>query len=68
MDTPTQKKAVDERKARNRDRLAIAIVIVVLLILGFLMIDGAIMNFQCSFWDFITLKCNRWDAGFKPWQ
>ncbi|MEQ9641423.1 MAG: hypothetical protein RIM84_15480 [Alphaproteobacteria bacterium] len=68
MDTPVPKKAVDDRWARTKDRLAIAMVVVVLLILGFLMVDGAVMNFQCSFWDFITFECNRWDAGFKRWE
>jgi hypothetical protein len=49
-------------------RLTMALVVVLLVGLVFMMVDGAIMNFQCSFWDFITFKCNRWDAAFKPWQ
>jgi len=49
-------------------RLTMALVVVVLLGLVFMMVDGAVMNFQCSFWDFITFECNRWDASFKPWQ
>jgi hypothetical protein len=51
-----------------KDRLAIASAIVVLLILVFLMIDGSIENYRCSFWQFITFECNRWDARWKPWD
>jgi len=49
-------------------RLTIALVVIVLLGLVFMMVDGSIINFQCSFWDFITFECNRWDASFKPWK
>ena len=49
-------------------RLTMALVVALLLGLLFMMVDGAIMNFQCSFWDFITFECNRWDASFKPWK
>ena len=49
-------------------RLTMTLVVVLLLVLVFMMVDGAVMNFQCSFWDFITLECNRWDAAFKPWN
>jgi uncharacterized integral membrane protein len=51
-----------------KDRLAMAGVVVVLLVLVFLMIDGSIVNMRCSFWQFITLECNRWDARWKPWD
>jgi len=49
-------------------RLTMALVVLLLLGLVFMMIDGAVINFQCSFWDFVTAKCNRWDAAFKPWS
>ena len=49
-------------------RLTMALVVVLLLGLVFMMVDGAIINFQCSFWDFITFDCNRWDASFKGWK
>jgi hypothetical protein len=50
-----------------KDRLGIAAVIVSLLILLFFMFDGSIMNFQCSFTEFVSLKCNRYDARPRPW-
>ena len=43
-----------------KDRLAIALVILSLLALLFMMIDGSIINFDCSFTQFITFQCNRW--------
>jgi len=49
-------------------RLTMALVVVMLLGLVFMMVDGSVINFQCSFTDFITFKCNRWDAAFKPWK
>jgi hypothetical protein len=33
-----------------------------------MMIDGSIENFRCSFVQFITFQCNRWDAAPKPWN
>jgi hypothetical protein len=51
-----------------KDRLAIVLVVLSLLVLVLLMIDGTIMNFRCSFWQFITFECNRWDARWKPWD
>ena len=56
------------RWAVIKDRLAIVAVILVLAFLVFLMIDGSIENFRCSFVQFITFECNRWDAAPKPWQ
>ena len=57
----------DERWAVVKDRLAIAGVILSLVFLLFLMVDGSIVNFRCTFVQFITLECNRWDASWKPW-
>jgi len=51
-----------------KDRLAIAGAVLSLLVLLFMMIDGAIINFRCSFSQFITFECNRWDARWKPWD
>ena len=56
------------RWAVIKDRLAIVAVILVLAFLVFLMIDGSIENFRCSFVQFITFECNRWDAAPKPWK
>lgn len=50
-----------------KDRLAIAGVVIALVVLLFMLVDGAVINFQCSFTQFITLECNRWDASFKRW-
>lgn len=66
--TSDEKKTSDDRWAAFKDRLGIVGVIVGLLLLGFMMVDGAIMNFQCSFTEFITFECNRWDASFKSWD
>jgi hypothetical protein len=54
------------RWAVLKDRLAIGAVILVLLLFFFLMIDGSIMNFRCSFVEFITFECNRWAGGEAP--
>ncbi len=51
-----------------KDRLGIAGVIVSLLLLFYFMFDGSIMNFQCSFTEFLSFKCNRYDARPKPWN
>ncbi len=51
------------RWAVIKDRLAIVAVILVLALFLFLMIDGSIMNFRCSFVQFITFECNRWTGG-----
>ena len=58
----------DSRWVIIKYRLTLTLVVAMLLLLVFMMVDGAVFNFQCSFWDFITFKCNRWDAAFKPWQ
>jgi hypothetical protein len=56
------------RWAVIRDRLAVVAVILVLAFLVFMMIDGSIENLRCSFVQFITFECNRWDAAPKPWN
>ncbi len=56
------------RWAVVKDRLAIASVVIALLALVFLMIDGSIENYRCSFWQFVTFECNRWAAHEKPWD
>jgi hypothetical protein len=69
MQTSTPKpQPPDSKWAVIKDRLAIASVVIVLLTLLFLMIDGSIENYRCSFWQFITFECNRWSAGEKPWD
>ena len=54
--------------AAAKDRLGIALVVVSLLLLLFFMVDGSIVNMRCSFWQFVTFDCNRWDARWKPWD
>lgn len=54
------------RWAHVRDRLAIVAVILVLALLGFMMVDGSIVNFRCTFAEFITLECNRWAGEEHP--
>jgi hypothetical protein len=51
-----------------KDRLAIASAILSLLLLVYFMFEGAMMNFQCSFTEFLSFKCNRYDARLKPWD
>jgi uncharacterized integral membrane protein len=69
MAEPTpQKTGAVTKWATIKDRLAIAGVVLVLLALVFFMIDGSIVNLRCSFWQFITFECNRWDARWKPWE
>ena len=48
--------------------LTIALVIFMVLGLGVMMVDGAVRNGQCTFAQFITFECNRWDARFKRWK
>ena len=56
------------RWAVFKDRVAIVAVILVLALFVFMMIDGSIGNFRCSFVQFITFECNRWDAKPKRWE
>ncbi|MDP7547114.1 MAG: hypothetical protein QGF20_07460 [Alphaproteobacteria bacterium] len=48
--------------------LVIAAVVLSLVLLLLMMIEGAVFNFQCSLYDFLSFECNRWDAKFKPWK
>ncbi len=54
------------RWAAIEDRLAIVAVVLVLAFLVFMMFDGAIVNFRCTFSEFITLECNRWGGEEHP--
>lgn len=54
------------RWAHIWDRLAIAAVILVLALLGFMMVDGSITNFRCTFAEFVTFECNRWAGEEHP--
>lgn len=49
-----------------KDRLAIVALILVLAFLVFMMVDGSITNFRCTFAEFITLECNRWAGEEHP--
>ena len=64
--TPEQQRRKD-RVGTIKDRLSIAGVVLVLAFLFFMMFADGIENFQCSAWETITFKCNRFDAKFKPW-
>ena len=54
------------RWAAIKDRLAIVAVVLVLAFLVFMMFDGAIVNFRCTFAEFVTLECNRWAGEEHP--
>lgn len=54
------------RWAKIKDRLAIVAVILVLALLGFMMVDGSIVNFRCTFAEFVTFECNRWAGEEHP--
>lgn len=54
------------RWAAIKDRLAIVAVVLVLAFLVFMMFDGAIVNFRCTFAEFITFECNRWAGEEHP--
>jgi len=43
-----------------KDRLVIVGVVFALLVVVFMMLDMAVINFHCSFADFVTFECNRW--------
>ena len=68
-DTPKDEPSESEPTNRKwdwaaiKDRLAIFAVIAAILILLFMQIDLAVINFNCSFIDFIMFKCNRWSFG-----
>jgi hypothetical protein len=49
-----------------KDRLAIVAVILVLAFLVFMMFDGSITNFRCTFAEFVTFECNRWAGEEHP--
>ena len=54
------------RWARVSDRLAIVAVVLVLAFLVFMMFDGSITNFRCTFAEFVTFECNRWAGEEHP--
>jgi hypothetical protein len=54
------------RWAVIKDRIAIAAVILVLALLLFLMVDGSIVNFRCTFAEFVSFECNRWAGEEHP--
>lgn len=54
------------RWASIKDRLAIVAVILVLALLGFLLMDGWVENYRCTFAEFVTFECNRWTGEEHP--
>jgi len=54
------------RWASIKDRLAILAVILVLALLGFLIMDGWVENYRCTFAEFVTFECNRWAGEEHP--
>lgn len=49
-----------------KDRFAVVALILVLAFFVFMMVDGSITNFRCTFAEFITLECNRWAGEEHP--
>ena len=54
------------RWAVFKDRLAILALILVLAFLVFIVIDGWVVNFRCTFGEFVTLECDRWAGEEHP--
>jgi hypothetical protein len=54
------------RWAGIKDRLAIIAVILALAFFVFMMFDGSITNFRCTFAEFVTFECNRWAGEEHP--
>lgn len=54
------------RWASIKDRLAILAVILVLALLSFLLMDGWVENYRCTFAEFVTFECNRWAGEEHP--
>ena len=54
----------------GRTRIEPAAAIIILLCLVFMMLDMSVINFRCSFGNFITFEYNRWgqlwDANRGP--
>jgi hypothetical protein len=67
-DLSAEEQRKKDRIGTLKDRLSIAGAILVFAFLMFMMFADAIENFQCSPWETITFKCNRFDAKFKPWE
>jgi len=63
-DTIEQPKST--RWAVVKDWMAILAVILVLAFLVFMMFDGSITNFRCTFAEFVTFECNRWAGEEHP--
>lgn len=61
-----EKPATSSRWAAIKDRLAIIAVILVFAILVFLIMDGWVSNFRCTFAEFVTFECNRWAGEEHP--
>ena len=69
MEEPSHEKPDAVSKwAAFKDRLGIGLAVMSLLVLFYLMFEGSVMNFQCSFTEFLTFKCNRYDARPKSWD
>ena len=49
-----------------KDRLAILALILVLAFLVFIIFDGWVVNFRCTFGEFVTFECNRWAGEEHP--
>jgi hypothetical protein len=67
METSAPKRP-GERWAAVKDRLGIAGAILLLLLLFVMLVDGAVVNHQCSVTEFLGSECSRWDARFRPWD
>ena len=58
----------EKRVETLKYRLSMAGIVLLLAFLVFMMFADSVVNFQCSAWETITFKCNRFDAKFKPWN
>jgi hypothetical protein len=67
-ETPGKTPDAASKWAVFKDRLSIGLAIAALLLLLFFMFDGTIMNFQCSFTEFLSFKCSRYDARPRSWN
>lgn len=62
METEASDKSGESRWVTIKYWLSIAGMVLALLLLLLMMMDGTVLNFRCSFVEFITFECNRWGS------
>lgn len=60
METEASDKSGESRWVTIKYWLTMVGMVLALLLLLLMMVDGTVMNFQCSAVEFITFECNRW--------